>query len=215
MIKIIINPSLHGDFITRIDNKLDIVKLWMKTLQVFYAYKGITNNSSGLSINEVEICVNDGRIYYKSQDSIFSVCFPFGIILKECALDYFSHKDCKNITNAIISFVISIIDTPQFDFHDFNKLHEVITTPDEDFNFPPGSIHIWEFISHLFLVDDGYIRYDYDIPRKKGNIHPLHHFDIFYQHKATFKIGLYNKVNVEDFCDILNKDSECYFLKKV
>lgn len=214
MIKIFIDPSLNGNFITRIGTKLDIVKLWVKTLQIFYTYKGTLSNNERSSNDEVGIYIQNGRVYYESQDTIFSVYFPFSIIKKENNLDYFSHRYCTNITNAVISFIISIIDAQHFDFHNFNKLHDVITSPDEDFDLPVSNFYIWEFISHLFLINDGYIRYDYDLERQDGYRHPLHHFDIFYQNNVTFKIGLNNGMNFDTFQDILDKDSDCHFLQK-
>ena len=97
------------------------------------------------------------------------------------------------------------------------KIHEVKrqqlkTASSSDKNF-------WIFLREILLSEDGYIRYDYDekgynLAREEGqeHRHPLHHYDIFYTNKATFKLGLHSSISESDFYHLLNVKTDCKHL---
>jgi hypothetical protein len=68
----------------------------------------------------------------------------------------------------------------------------------------------------MFLMEDGYLRYDYDpvnyIKHQKSDVHPLYHYDLFYTSNATFKVGLNSSVAEDDFVDLLNVKTTCKFI---
>ena len=68
------------------------------------------------------------------------------------------------------------------------------------------------FLRELLLMEDGYIRYDYDEEHKNGDLHPLNHYDLFYSSHATFKIGLNAILSEDEFVDLLDIKSDCKYL---
>lgn len=61
----------------------------------------------------------------------------------------------------------------------------------------------------MSLLDFGYLRFDYDPKNEKGDIHPLHHLDINYSKYGTFKIKLPNRITMQHFEDIFDKEKPC------
>lgn len=78
---------------------------------------------------------------------------------------------------------------------------------------------VWHLIRKLFLFEPGYLRYDFDDERCDPIYHPLHHLDVFFSNKTTFKLGIVDE-EIEKrkwlsagFENLLNSDSPCYYLK--
>ncbi len=61
-------------------------------------------------------------------------------------------------------------------------------------------------------MEDGYIRYDYDLKNKNGKKHPLYHLDINYSSGVTYKVGLRHAVSDSEFQDILDVKTDCAYL---
>jgi len=72
----------------------------------------------------------------------------------------------------------------------------------------------WKMILYLIEFEPGYMRYDFDEKNDNGKIHPLHHLDINYSNNATYKLGLEAKLTPELFLDLINKETDCFFLSK-
>lgn len=68
-------------------------------------------------------------------------------------------------------------------------------------------------IMRLMSMELGYIRYDYDPEHENGNLHPLHHLDINYSSKGTYKLGMNEKINEDDFVDMLDIKTECRYVQ--
>ncbi|MDY6120657.1 MAG: hypothetical protein SPI03_04920 [Campylobacter sputorum] len=71
---------------------------------------------------------------------------------------------------------------------------------------------IWYILKELIILEDGYIRYDYDLKNADGNIHPINHYDIFYTNINQIKIGLSNNIDKNYFLDTLDISKACKFL---
>lgn len=69
-------------------------------------------------------------------------------------------------------------------------------------------------ILRLLSMELGYIRYDYDPEHENGKFHPLHHLDINYSSKGTYKLGMNNKIQINDFVDLLDVKKECRYIKE-
>lgn len=78
----------------------------------------------------------------------------------------------------------------------------------------PDKDLIWEIIKKLLVFESGYLRYDYDIQHEDGRLHPLNHLDINYSSDGTFKIGLIDSINSDEFIDILDINTESYYIAK-
>ncbi|MCH9740954.1 MAG: hypothetical protein K0U38_08970, partial [Epsilonproteobacteria bacterium] len=147
------------------------------------------------------------RLFFFTNKKYFSIVFPFFVIKEE--EDYlFSFKKNKiEIDSRLISQVISIIKCDEFKANcSLEFAQPICDYQDEcDENF-------WEFLRELLLMEDGYIRYDYDAEHENGNLHPLNHYDLFYSSDATFKIGLNQELEEKDFLDLLDIKSDCKYL---
>ncbi|OSI12532.1 hypothetical protein BWD07_05380 [Neisseria canis] len=71
---------------------------------------------------------------------------------------------------------------------------------------------VYEILNSLLIMEDGYIRYDHDEERENGKLHPLYHYDIFYESGNTFKIGLTQKINVENLIDFVDITTDCHYI---
>lgn len=56
------------------------------------------------------------------------------------------------------------------------------------------------------------LAYDYDPRSSNGALHPLYHLDVNMSLKGTYKIGLKSKLSPEEFENIVNKSTDCYYL---
>lgn len=73
---------------------------------------------------------------------------------------------------------------------------------------------LWTVFCILSTFEPGYIRYDYDVERRNGRKHPLFHLDVNFEKGGTYKIGLLNPFSIDDFSDLIDKSTDCYFLHK-
>ena len=70
----------------------------------------------------------------------------------------------------------------------------------------------WKLILYLIEFEPGYVRYDYDEEHYIPKIHPIHHLDINFSNNATYKIGLYNSLSIDLFLELVNKETDCFFI---
>lgn len=181
-----------------IRNKNDVIILLLETMNFFLAGNLIQNKYEK---RKVIIYVDKmSRIIYELENKIFSINFPFlcqenNGILKIKFNDY-------EINEQIISKLMIII----YEMKN-NSPSEIIETLID-------SIELFDILNRLITYEYGYIRYDYDFEHANGNLHPLNHLDINYLNTNQYKLGLDNKLNVEQFIDILDLNTDCYFLHK-
>ena len=128
----------------------------------------------------------------------------------------FGFKNIIEVESRLISQVLQIIKCDEFkekcslDF--VAPICEFEENCDENF---------WSFLKDLLLMEDGYIRYDYDKDeyekfklKEEKNKHPLNHYDIFYSSINSFKLGLKKEISHEDFINILNTNKDCKYIEK-
>ncbi len=72
----------------------------------------------------------------------------------------------------------------------------------------------WEILKRLYSIEYGYLRFDYDEEQENGKLHPLNHLDINFVNSNQFKIGLNKKITLEEFTDIIDLTTDCYYLDK-
>ncbi len=191
-------------FFRPIRNKSEVIEVLMEAIRYMLINSNISEeNSKGKIILKVD---KMSRLFFFTQNKYFSIVFPFfaGEIDNKY---FFSFKNQIDIDIRLISQVISIIKCDEFKANCSLDFVAPICDYEEecDENF-------WIFLRELLLMEDGYIRYDYDEEHKNGNLHPLNHYDIFYSSNATFKIGLDDKLREDIFIDLLNINSDCKYL---
>lgn len=155
------------------------------------------------------------RLFFFTNNKYYSIALPFYIIEEENKIRI-SFKNQVDVTPLLISKVISVINCDEFKEQCSLGFITPICEGEEecDENF-------WVFLRELLLMDDGYIRYDFDqknydeaVENGEEHKHPLNHYDLFYSNNATFKIGLSDKITNDNFINLLNTKTECEYLTK-
>jgi len=191
-------------FFKPIRNKAEVIEVLMEAIGYMLLNPSVDKEDiCGKIILRID---KMNRLFFFRENKYFSIVFPF--FAKKENKDYlFSFKNKIEIDSRLISQVISIIKCDDFKAHcslDFvAPICEYEEECDENF---------WEFLRELLLMEDGYIRYDYDEEHENRNLHPLNHYDLFYSSHATFKIGLNNKLSEDEFIDLLDIKSDCKYL---
>lgn len=70
----------------------------------------------------------------------------------------------------------------------------------------------FNLILRLLSMELGYIRYDYDPEHENGDLHPLHHLDVNYSSKGTYKLGVKKKMKREEFVDLVDIRTDCKYV---
>ena len=76
-----------------------------------------------------------------------------------------------------------------------------------------NQIEIEYIVRTLLEFEPGYLRYEDDINRANGNIHPRFHIDVFYSDHAKVKLGMYNEITAAWFRDLIDITTNCKFIK--
>ena len=198
------NESYLEKFFIAIRNKANNIEILMETINYMFLNPRISEEKIKWKI--VLLVDKMSRLFFISDKKYFSIVFPFFVDYSDGELKFY-FKNKIDINNQLTSKVISIIKCDDFkencslDF--FAPICDYEESCDENF---------WIFLRELLLMEDWYIRYDYDEESENWNIHPLNHYDLFYSSNVTFKIGLNDKLSEDDFINFLNINTDCKFI---
>ena len=156
------------------------------------------------------------RLFFFANQKYFSIVFPFLAHEKDEEEKYkFSFQNNINVDGRLIGQIINIIKCDEFK----EKCSVDFVAPICDYEEKCDE-NFWIFLRELLLMEDGYIRYDYDNDnykkakeRGEEHKHPLNHYDFFYSSNATFKVGLDTNLKENDFIDLLNIQTNCSYVK--
>ncbi|BCC55132.1 hypothetical protein PDQ74_04895 [Bacillus cereus group sp. Bc005] len=158
------------------------------------------------------------RLFFVLDEKIFSFNFPFSV---EIVTEQSNPIIYDSITNLEISGINLAILKSAFEEIFFEKESQGVLDLEtellhimDSFEMKPNKDQIWEILKKLLVFESGYLRYDYDEIHENGKLHPLNHLDINYSSDSTFKIGISNKISSDTFIDILDINTNCYFLSK-
>lgn len=159
------------------------------------------------------------RVIYEVDNKIFSVNFPFYISKDVYAEEKYIITDLETgidlneiITSTLLSLVRNGIMDKESLVSIYDELDNVeILFDDENADIPDT---LWKLMKKLLLFECCYVRFDHDENHCNGNLHPVDHLDISYCNSGTFKLGLKRKLNIIDFIDIINIQTDCYYLDK-
>lgn len=194
-------------YMSAIRSKRDVVLLWMETIKNFLvaqpAEGSVMKARLTIYVDKMSrlFCTLDGG------RKIFSVGFPFSMILADGHLRFFSREGVE-VDSRVSSCIISLVDSGEIlSAQDFSKFIDPIV------EFSDYDPQIWVLMRELMIAEDGYIRYDWDEARCDGHRHPLHHLDIHYSSASTFKVGISQQINQPLLTSILDATTDCYYLK--
>ncbi len=193
----------------RVKTKAQIIEILMETTRYILLHNDpeyVVSDED--SIGKIILYIDKmSRLFFFSKNKYYTIVFPFHYLEDngKYKIIFQSHIE---VNSKLISKVISIIKCDEFKAQcslDFvEPVYDAEGDCDEDF---------WIFLRELLLMEDGYIRYDFDSVHQKGDIHPLYHYDIFYSSNATFKIGLNNELHQDNFIDFVNITTDCQYLQ--
>ncbi len=208
-LEFLINESSLNIFFPkyRIKTKAHIIEILMETIKYMLLNPKIeSENSAGKILLIVD---KMSRLFYFSENKYYSISFPFFVEKVENEFT-FGFKNIIEVESKLVNKILQIIKCDEFkercslDF--IAPISEFEENCDENF---------WIFIRELLLMEDGYIRYDYDkneyekfkLKGEEDN-HPLNHYDIFYTSSNTFKIGLKDKLSEDQFIDLFDNQKK-------
>lgn len=186
-----------------IRSKRDVIFLLMRSMKIMLLPEIPAPGAVGSMVLQVD---KMSRLFFVLKDKIFSINFPFVVIDDDGILTFRSiHHSAIN--SMVTSQVISLLELDNV-FENIDVLHFAepisdLCEYDED---------LWCLFRELLMQEDGYIRYDYDPKQSNGHLHPLHHLDVFYTSGSTFKLGLKRNVSLENFSDVLNRNTNCHYV---
>lgn len=194
----------------RIKSKTDILEILMEATRYMLVNRHVDKDRvAGKIILYVD---KMSRIFIVSNNKYYSIVFPFSVKNQDEILK-FTYKGSIDIDSSLISNFISIIKSESFNAKNILDFAYSILEIETDDNF-------WILLKEIFLMEDGYVRYDYDDinfqqAKKNGHQdkHPLFHYDLFYSSNATLKIGLNKKLHEKDFIDFFDITTKCKFLQ--
>ncbi|MEV9639700.1 hypothetical protein ABZ756_03260 [Mammaliicoccus sciuri] len=158
------------------------------------------------------------RLFFVIEKKIFSFNFPFNVEVQEeknNPIIYDSITDLElnalNLTVLKSAFEETFYGNENQGILDLDsELMQVI----DSFDTKPNKDQVWQILKTLQMFESGYLRYDYDEVRENGKLHPLNHIDINYTSDGTFKIGINDTLDCNTFIDILDANTDSYFISK-
>ena len=193
----------------RIKTKAHIIEILMEItryilLQNDPEFVVSNDNSKGKVILYID---KMSRLFFFSEKKYYSIVFPFHFLEENGKYKIIFQSNIE-VNSQLISKVISIIKCDEFKAQCSLDFVEPVCDAEDDCDEK-----FWIFLRELLLMEDGYIRYDYDEEHEDENNHPLNHYDLFYSSNATFKIGLSGLLREDEFVDLLDINRDCKYLK--
>jgi len=193
----------------RIKTKAHIIEILMEItryilLQNDPEFVVSNDNSKGKVILYID---KMSRLFFFSEKKYYSIVFPFHFLEENGKYKIIFQSNIE-VNSQLISKVISIIKCDEFKAQCSLDFVEPVCDAEDDCDEK-----FWIFLRELLLMEDGYIRYDYDEEHEDENNHPLNHYDLFYSSNATFKIGLSSLLREDEFVDLLDINRDCKYLK--
>lgn len=208
-----LNQATLDKFFIVIRSKVSTIEVLMEALKYMIINPVVNeDNIKGTLVLKID---KMSRLFFFTEEKYFSLVFPFFINYDEDENEYsFSSSLVNTIDNRLISQVIEIINCDEFKTNCSLEFATPICDVDEH-----CSEYFWSFLRELLLMEDGYLRYDYDPInhakyQEKGeeHRHPLNHYDVFYSSNATFKVGLTDKIDEDELINFLDSATNCKYL---
>lgn len=191
-------------------NKIDLINILITSMGIMlynYSYK-----DNILHSREKIVFMKDNmkRIYFCSEEKIYSITFPFNIINNQNEL-YFSNSKVPalKIDARVIEYLKEFFSNNAIGNTDFLDLWLDFTIEKKiTSEFYDGMLML---IITLLECEPGYLRYDHDIEHADVKRHPEHHLDIYYSNNLTFKLGVRYPIDHQSMADIIkNTESVKY-----
>lgn len=145
------------------------------------------------------------RLFFYTENKVYSISFPFTILTNEKnEIEEIRTKSGRDIDNRAVSAILAILGSESFS--------KTLSLRSYDIDSDSIDIYGIDILEELLTVEPSYIRYDIDDVRANGHMHPVHHIDVNYSSYSTFKLGFQKKISEEDFIDIQNIRTNCFYM---
>lgn len=156
------------------------------------------------------------RLFCFLEEKYFSIVFQFEIEQRAEYENVYKIYDAildMEIDNRIIVLLERMLVRIDFAKNTVDEIIEnaYLDVSEEDYTEKEIS-NCFGLMLRLLSLELGYIRYDYDFEHANGDLHPLHHLDINYSSKGTYKLGLKRKMEEDEFIDLLDIKTECKYV---
>lgn len=207
IIAVNVGESFLEKIIKPIRKKEDIIVLLLESIKVFLVGNIICDEDSK---GKVVIRVDKmSRIIFEIKDKYFSFNFPFNVEKGNLTKFYDSNIGI-DIDSKVVSILLGIFNDEIIKNDSLEEIYYELAYIEGI----PEIENVWRLVRKLMLFESGYLRYDCDLERANGTLHPIHHFDIYFSSGNSFKVGLDDKINIDEFIDILDIQTNCYYLGK-
>jgi hypothetical protein len=199
-----LNEISLSRFFKPLRNRVDIIMLLLESIRIIINnINTATEKPKGKMVLHID---KMKRLFFFSEKKFFSINFPFFISNSLNGNMVYDNFD-KNIDSRIISTIMEL-----FSGKNILASNNLITFLDmlEDIY---EETDIWNIIIELLTFEEGYIRFDNDVEHT-SELHPQYHIDVYYKESNKMKFGLQNMIVEDDFFDLLDSKSSCYFLNK-
>lgn len=199
----------------KLRSPLDYINIVLQIIEHLLSWSGPENESIiKMPYLVVETNKKVQRAYIVKDNQIVSFSFPFHVyevhdVVSGTHQCHVRHSDI-DITPVILSKCRSLY-SDYYKDKDKMSYREIASTQDLSDSAVLIGIRLFEI---LMLIEPAYVRYDYDPNSARGLIHPLCHFDYNFIEGHHYKIGLHGRVNLLQIEDMINKDTECWYVGK-
>lgn len=153
------------------------------------------------------------RAYIVKSSQIVSFAFPFNVYTKiesSTGLKHWHiHYKEIDVTTPVVSeckgLYSDIVNNKD------KTYQEISASQDLTKNEVQSAIKLFE---SLMLLEPGYVRYDYDPQFVNGHKHPLNHLDMNYIPSHHYKIGLHGRLTLKNVEDLIDNDTDSWYIAK-
>jgi hypothetical protein len=195
---------MEAQFFVPIRTKFDYAHVLLNSISFMLTDPDISDLECNKKIRLVIDKMN--RIFLYDKDSYFSISFPFNINIEGDKIIDIANYAGQSVTNEAVAYAIGILKNSKFILNP--------SSSDHCFEIDEVEREGLYLLETIFLLEPAYLRYDVDKERENGRLHPLMHLDLNYTNNSRYKLGLNSKLTIDDFVDIVNINTDCYYIEK-
>ena len=199
----------------KLKRPLDYINIVLQIIEHILSWSGPENEVSvKMPYLLIESTKKIKRAYIIKNDQIVSFAFPFHVYDKvdgatgQCEW-HVRYKDI-DVSTAILSNSRGLYSDYEA-YQDKKSYREIASAQNLSDIDMLKAIRLFEM---LMITEPAYIRYDYDPKGAKGLKHPLCHFDCNFIDEHHYKVGLHDCINLAQIEDLMDKDTDSWFVAK-
>lgn len=199
----------------KLKKPLDYINIVLQIIEHLLSWSGPENEELvNIPYLLIESTKKIQRAYIIKNNQIVSFAFPFHVYNKVDGTSghcdwHVRYKDI-DISTVILSNSRGLYSDYEA-YQDKKSFQEIASAQNLSDTDVLNAIRLFE---SLMITEPAYFRYDYDPKGAKGLKHPLCHIDCNFINEHHYKIGLYDRINFAQIEDMLDKDTNSWFIAK-